>query len=301
MPGRTTKKQRKKKELDKSRAELPVSDLVPALSKSDHAGTFIVVFLDVLGQRDAFDRVEQALNRDEVGIDEVNRAALDVLNPIATLRGLLNAAHKSVGRDYYQSGKVPMPRWGSMGFADTVVLWLPISASNLKIRELGHILACLTHTKRECVRNRILLRGGVDIGPAQRVFGGQIYGPAYFSAYKLAERQASVPRILVGSAVTGLLAHAKQSGHSARVTLVEQMLAQDTRDGLTILDYLDVRMVPLDPQTLSDIKAQPSDWLDLEAARNRSLAPGADPKMSKEYLKRAEKYKYVADYVRRKI
>ena len=109
---------------------------------------------------------------------------------------------------------------------------------------LFHELLDLVHIQSLCLNEGILLRGAltIDYVHVGTNLEGPVFGPGLVSAYRMEEREAVYPRIIIDEAVTRRLPNDKalwKDGHSkAQETRYVRDLVETDEAGLAFVDYL---------------------------------------------------------------
>ena len=136
------------------------------------------------------------------------------------------------------------------GLSDAIVIAVPLNAQNedgefKAVRGVEIALLAMCGLTIRAFATRVAYRGGVDIGIATMLDGGEVYGPALARAYCLESEVAEYPRVVVGNDLFRFLDDvAGQEPRSVFGTVATQyaiqckrMIVPDT-DGHQMLDFL---------------------------------------------------------------
>jgi hypothetical protein len=218
-----------------------------------NVGYYVVSLLDVLGQREAVQRL-RSLPEGPKGREQALQILCETAGFIWKLRELVKDGYES-------TATVPQEVWGErvaqkyMGhsvkfssFSDTMIAYAYLREIGDQVAPINGLSAMLGATAGAMLSTMNLghcLRGGIEIGVGTDLIENEIYGPALVDAYKLESCDAIFPRVLVGPNVGRFLADmaalpssTRESIHTARLAKAcQEMIVPDT-DGLMILDYL---------------------------------------------------------------
>ena len=213
-------------------------------------GHHLVVFLDVLGQRERF----KALF-----LPKTPEQAATVAEVLRQTAGFVLETRKGFEEQFtaFESGMTNLRKHTSesvhpkfVGFSDSFVTSVPLRSegnSLIPIISVSSALSAAAVTMLTSLASKHPLRGGIDVGLATEIGSGEIYGTALERAYLLESKEASYPRILIGDELWIYLNVALdnfqvQTTPEAKsiVTIIRKtmkLIAIDS-DGKRILDYL---------------------------------------------------------------
>ena len=257
-------------------------------------GHHLVVFLDVLGQRDKFRGLKRPANaQEEAEVTEVLRQTAGFVVELRTVFQKQFEAFEA-GTPNMQRHTKELLRPSFIGFSDSFVASVPL-------REEGHelvpIVTVFSALSAACVvmltalASKHPLRGGIDVGLATEIGPGEIYGTALERAYLLECRVAKYPRLVIGDELWRYL-NAALANFERQTTPVSkaitaivkktmQMIATDT-DGQRILDYLGSVVVENAGPDHGKLMIQPA-YNFVLAEQKRILAKG-DPELIGRYV-----------------
>jgi hypothetical protein len=213
-------------------------------------GHHLVVFLDVLGQKDKFRGLKRPNNaQEEDEVKEVLRQTAGFVVEQRTVFQTQFEAFEAGVPNMQRHTKEPL-RPSFVGFSDSFVTSVPLREEGNELVPLVTVFSALSAA---CVvmltslASKHPLRGGIDVGLATEIGPGEIYGTALERAYLLESRLAKHPRLVIGDELwkylNVALAHFEtqttpvSKAITAIVRKTMQMIATDA-DGQRILDYL---------------------------------------------------------------
>ena len=244
-------------------------------SEKDTYGYWLVAFIDLLGQKDAFLKADFLPVDDPTRMKEFLDAVKASVGVIHTMRSLLETFRTSFATTTVdensplyglpteqiaravtmKAGRVREHRW-----SDGVVL-----ACSLK-PEPGHspimgvyeiVCTCGALMLTQLAMGRPI-RGGLDVGIATEV-DGELFGAAVVKAYQNESQHAQYPRIVVGKGLVQYLQHLEFKSHDPAIgenRRFELAMARGVRelllenfdgDGEWILDYAGSKMQAVMP------------------------------------------------------
>ncbi|HKF51311.1 MAG TPA: hypothetical protein VKB26_03290 [Candidatus Acidoferrales bacterium] len=221
-------------------------------------GCHLVVFLDVLGQREKFRALRLPKSPEEyASVAEVLRQTAGF---VVGLRETFQRQFAEFDRgltNFHQRTEEPI-RPNFVGFSDLFVTSVPLWNRNgdhlATTVTISSALSAASVVMLTSLANRHALRGGIEVGFATEIAQGETYGTALERAYILESSQAQYPRIVIGDDlwkyVNTAIAHFKNQKtpeSSAIATIFERtmrMISAD-KDGKRILDYLGEVMVEI--------------------------------------------------------
>lgn len=229
---------------------------------------YVVAFIDVLGQKDAFKPLEEFgiitnENKEELKaiLKEVH---LRTTYYVKTLRYFFKHFFSLFLKDRPIPASVP---------ADKIAIFREMRKANLKYKSFSdcmQIFSSLKTKKYHChainavyamlmscgglllssLAEKQIVRAGIDVGIGVEIDENELYGPALFRAYNLESEVAQYPRIIVGDTLVNYLQNL-----SNRIPQMEKQTREDIElcksiadhclkmlavdvDGYVILDYL---------------------------------------------------------------
>ena len=219
---------------------------------------YVVAFLDLVGQRDALQRMLRipttpaekqefietarqsvgtvlAWRKDIAGFfDGAKRANLDLTNWPAEFHDAFRALMQT---EYTMSG-----------MSDSLVIAVPLGGNDEHWKAINGFLDTILAISQSAARSLaigIVFRGGLDVGIATLIDGNEVYGPALARAYQLESEVAEYPRFVVGRELLEFLETVtNQDPKTKRGEMAKQvaafcrsMIVPDT-DGQQMLDFL---------------------------------------------------------------
>ena len=85
-------------------------------------------------------------------------------------------------------------------YSDTIVLYCPLAENDYSIAlsSILVIISAIAHLQIKLLSQKIVFRGGIDIGIAGNFLKNEIYGNALYKAYHLENNIAQYPRVVIG-------------------------------------------------------------------------------------------------------
>lgn len=202
-------------------------------------GPHVVLFLDVLNQREAIRALEKLPSSPSEHAEYV-RALKDSKGKVEGLRKILRGFYSAyenpppqplMGRlnpqqrkffDEWKARKMPL---AFQSFADTVVAFAMVKAHDgmLPVDSLYALLSAAGGVLMTCLAAGVPVRGGIDMNVALVLDGNDLYGPAALEAFRLESEVAQYPRVAVGKNVLGFL-------QAIRATTENDLLSQMNRE-----------------------------------------------------------------------
>jgi hypothetical protein len=229
------------------------------MATDDPTGQFVVTFLDILGQKDAWEGIPTSpkdANEREVlrkhlistveFIDMIRRSGSSFTEPSTPSEAAVN---RLTGKDREDFIKMHEPPLRSQAFSDCVVLSSPLDENDqnpFPLTGLFFSFATAGTSMVYAMAGKHVLRGGIDVGSGIRMpKSNEIYGPALNCAYLLESTKADYPRVVVGKdTIKYLTTMSERQGSEPRAKVARRMAEKCLRltsidpDGLHILDYL---------------------------------------------------------------
>ena len=219
---------------------------------------YLVVFLDVLGQRSILRGIKNLpTNEDE---------EKDFIEKIKKTYGAVTALRQGF-KNYFEGMKSHIPdvirvapglreeyfaaqkcEAYTYSFSDSVIIAVPLLNKDDNCTAINGVFSALLAVAGACTlafATGICLRGGLDVGVAMPIEGEEIYGPALERAYLLESNLAEYPRFVVGHELMQYLDWVEQQQSQTNLakiskhiaTICKKMVIRDT-DGLLMLDFL---------------------------------------------------------------
>lgn len=212
-------------------------------------GHHLVLFLDVLGQRERFRGLALPSNANERS--QVQEVLRQTAGFVLGLRDLFRTQFTLFEQGANASRFTASPlRPNLIGFSDSFVISVPLRNENGDLVPIVTVFSALSAAAivmLTSLATKHALRGGVDVGLAAEITPGEIYGTALERAYLLECSVAQNPRIVVGEELSNYLSCVlrefgnRSDGVARSITAIAQkcvgLIAKDT-DGQNILDYL---------------------------------------------------------------
>ncbi|MGA2032845.1 MAG: hypothetical protein ABSG68_11345 [Thermoguttaceae bacterium] len=269
---------------------------------------YVVAFLDLLGQRDALEKLRRLPTTVQEG-QEFKQAAKQSVGKVRDFRKAFADFFDGLKRDRLDLTNWPAEwhepfraleqiKYTMWGISDSVVIAVPLSDNDEHWKDINGLLdtiLSISESAAWALAGGIVFRGGLDVGVATLIEANEVYGPAVVSAIKLESEVAKHFRVVVGDdlleyleAVTNQDPKTK-SGEMARhvAAFCRSMIVPDT-DGQQMLDFLGTAVwaamgVPL-PRELVTMG---HDFVEGEYKRFQAAG---DEKLASRYLRLLEYY-----------
>jgi len=221
---------------------------------------YLVVFIDVLGQREAL-RAIKDLPTNVEDFDEFTDCIKGTLGKVVAVRKMftkffegvnvnmpdINVALPERQDDFIDPSQLKM---NSSCFSDSIIIRVPFAddGSGEYFIAMNGVLQALVATGSMgllALSRKIVLRAGLDVGIGTIVDDNEIYGPVLERAYYLESQLAEYPRYLIGDELKRFLFQVSRQKCKSRYGKVAKkragfcirMITQDT-DGRLMLDFL---------------------------------------------------------------
>ena len=172
---------------------------------------YVVTFVDLLGQKAAFEQSPTILTPD-VDRNSLTQTLRRTLGKVQTVHSLFKSFHGSHQQSEppWLQGRSPEEKLKykeikgspvySQYFSDSIIFYASLinSEGQINLRSIAEMLSAITICMRISFANGIFFRGGIEIGWATVDPKIGIYGSVLNEAYKLENKIAQYPRIIVG-------------------------------------------------------------------------------------------------------
>ena len=258
---------------------------------SDH----VILFLDVLGQREKLAKITELPKTDKEDQEflKMLQETYGVVNwyssHIDSFLKLSNEPPKNYSltpeirarlKIVYKTQIVPTR------FSDSILYHIPLHENNgnVPILRVYDLMAATAIVFLGALANNLTARGGLEIGIAGNFDKVGIYGPGLYKAYQLENNVAQYPRIVIGDGLIAYLNDAASLSENDAISKLKRGLAKDClsmlfidSDGVTILDFAG-NFLKKHPSAQSEmviataIKFVESEWERFKKEKNYKLA-----------------------------
>jgi hypothetical protein len=256
-------------------------------------GHHLVAFLDVLGQRERFRRLELPNTpEDHASVEQVLKDTAGFVSDLRlSFRNQFEAFAAGIATGPLRGQGSVRPRL--VGFSDSFVASVPLRNDKGDLIPIVGVFSALFAASilmLISLDSKHALRGGIDVGLATEIAAGEIYGTALERAYLLECQRAKYPRILIGDNLwnylsAALLEFGKSTAPSARgvKAIVQKMmgLVSTDTDGERILDYLGPVLAELMKPGEAKTMVQPA--YEFIVAEHQRLLSIGDGKLGERY------------------
>lgn len=261
-----------------------------------HFGYYAVGFYDLLAQQSSLEEL-RSLPTDAGATDRFVQAAKRTAGTVASFRRLV--------RDYVQSfSRTPdisqIPEWAVTGafaqykrfrdvqlqvqcFADTTLLYyaFPEGEPTYGMRSLLGLVLGMGVSHLSALAAGVPGRGSIEVDIGCDILPGEVYGPVLSRAYRLENKIAKHPRVVVGQGAADFCgAMCARSGTSGEDQIARQManalqaMLLRESDGTTIVHYLGPHFMEVAretaPQETADLVSKAHTFVIAEADRFRN-------------------------------
>jgi hypothetical protein len=259
-------------------------------------GFYALAFIDVLSQRDKLSKITAFPDNDEQTdtFFEQWRETFGVIDEYRTMFSKFFDTFSS-----YKPSKIPQlkPEQAKMLerlmkseikeqlFSDSMIYYVPLmeTPDRLNISSIHNLLSGCAGTFLIGLAEKIICRGGIDVGIAGEFFRGEIYGPALYQAYHLESERAQFPRIVVGDEFCKYLVSEMNWPGDSVDAKHRRMWAKDCADwimtdvdGAQVLDYAGPVTKRIFPKLQSSVDLAltfaSEEWQKFRALGNAKLA-----------------------------
>jgi len=234
--------------------------------KKDHNyGYYLVAFIDILGQKEAFQGINSVPAEGEGDLKEkLDEAHDQTVHFVEVFRESFNNLFNGISKETESKMKVPDPfkkQFDEMRkvtlkhkrFSDCILAFVPLQTDKYHINAVNGVHAVIT----SCGAMLLLslsgekaFRAGIEVGIGTELENGEVYGPALFKAYNLESKIAQYPRIVIGPELINYLINLSKKNPQmpnqdpkdielCKITADKclKMIMKDF-DGYNIVDYL---------------------------------------------------------------
>src|SRR5437867_4433604 len=172
---------------------------------------YLVAFIDVLGQKQAFEGVHR-LPQSERDREQLVRALKETVAFVEAFREGFTSFFKNFSKSTEILKTIPPEKRGLFrklrkteinirGFSDFVIAEVSLRGPDrayIAVNSIGGVLAAAGSMMLVSLSLRHAIRGGIDVGLGIRLRSGEVYGPVLNHAYHLESTVAQHPRLVVG-------------------------------------------------------------------------------------------------------
>ncbi len=234
--------------------------------KKDHNYCYyLVAFIDILGQKGAFQGINSVPAEGEGDLKEkLDEAHEQTVHFVEVFRESFNNLFNGISKETESKMKVPntfKKQFDEMRkvtlkhkrFSDCILAFVPLQTDKYHINAVNGVHAVIT----SCGAMLLLslsgekaFRAGIEVGIGTELENGEVYGPALFKAYNLESKIAQYPRIVIGPELINYLINLSKKNPQmpnqdpkdielSKITADKclKMIMKDF-DGYNIVDYL---------------------------------------------------------------
>ncbi len=225
---------------------------------------YIVASVDVLGQKDELEKIENYLV-DEVPQEKLEAVAENTIYTIEMLRNGFKDLYETYTAKSESIVKVPeehKAEYDAMResspikfqfFSDCMLAYVPLRTKKYRLNDVIAVYGVLTAVGGQLLMTLAMensYRAGIELGIGTEFEDGGIYGPALAEAHRLEDKVAKYPRIVIGNTLKNYLENYSEGrplapdqnrrdveGCKNMATICLRLIDKDL-DGRLILDYL---------------------------------------------------------------
>lgn len=218
---------------------------------------YLVVFIDLLGQREAL-RAIKYLPVNEQEREKFTSQIKETLGKVIEARKMFSDFFEGTNVHVPDINRVPLEcrddfiassklNLDFSGFSDSIIITVPFGGGDEHCTAMNGVYHALIATGGlglYALARKIPLRAGLDVGIGTMVDDG-IYGPALERAYYLESQLAEYPRFLIGDELEKFLLLVSEQNSKTKLGEVAKSLAKRCRelivrdsDGRLMLDFL---------------------------------------------------------------
>lgn len=220
---------------------------------------YVVTFVDILGQKAAFEQSPKILTPREVHGDSLTQTLRDTLGKVQTVHSLFKSFHGTQQKSNppwvealsqekkEQYMKLAGSQLCTQYFSDSIIFYASLinPEGQINLRSIAQMLSAIAICTRVSFAKGIFFRGGIEIGWATVDPEIGIYGGVLNEAYKLESTVAQYPRIIAGDELFKFIELNNQIETSNIVEKFNTELARACKsllrkdnDGRIIIDFL---------------------------------------------------------------
>lgn len=219
---------------------------------------YLIIFLDVLGQRQTLREIKQIplieeektnfiqkLKKTFGTVDFLRNSFKDYFEASNSFKTDLSLVPPELAQEFKACQKSEAYFYG---FSDSIIIAVPLMSNDENCTAMNGIFTALVATagiSLLAMAGKTALRGGLDVGVAAQIQKNEIYGPALERAYYLESNIAEYPRFVVGNEFLEYLWWVKNSEYKTirgevakeQAKLCRTFITQDS-DGFFMIDFL---------------------------------------------------------------
>lgn len=183
------------------------------MKKDYNYGYYLVAFIDILGQKEAFkginsvpaegeedlkEKLDEAHEQTVLFLEVFQEAFNDLFNKISKGTESKMKVPNTFKKQFYEMRKVTLKH---KRFSDCTLAFVPLQTDKYHSNVVNGVHAVIT----SCGAMSLLslshekaIRAGIEVGLGTELENGEVYGPALFKAYNLESKIAQYPRIVIG-------------------------------------------------------------------------------------------------------
>lgn len=223
---------------------------------------YLIVFLDVLGQRESLRKI-QTLPSIENEREEFVKRVKESLGKLDLIRSIFQSYFATSNSHTPNSSLVPPEHrdefiasqkveYHFYSLSDAVIIAVPLMSTDENCTAMNGVHSAFIATSGLgliALSRKIPIRAGLDVKIAARIDDKEVYGPALEKAVYLEAQLAEYPRFLAGNGLISYLTWVVNQKPRTRLGLIaknmaelcKKMIVRDT-DGRLMIDFLGPRL-----------------------------------------------------------
>jgi hypothetical protein len=222
---------------------------------------FLVVFLDILGQRRGLREIKDLPKNDTEKEDFIKKIR-ETIGKVDVVRRAFRDFFKAAESHTPDTNLVPAEHRAEFiasqkskayfyGFSDSIIISVPLMSNDENCTAINGVYSAFVATSGIsliALAAQITLRGGLDVGVATQIEGREIYGPALERAYFLESNLAEYSRFVIGKELFTYLHWVENQQCKTRLGEIAKTIAKFCRemivldnDGRPMLDFMGER------------------------------------------------------------
>ncbi len=232
-----------------------------------YVSNYIVGFIDVLGQRAAFESNSDFF--DGTNYDAATKFIKESYAKVEWMKGILSKSidgYQKVEKTNTEKAGWIIPEVKYSRFSDCLEFHSSMISKEGNEMQIASLYGILSSSAIICLLSHVqgfAIRGGVAIGMGIENIEGSVYGPALYEAVVLESQKALYPRIVVNKRVIDYIYAIESKPQITDKDKVEASIARECREMLivegdvTFVHFLSRRMLDMLPGTYYEDILQP--------------------------------------------
>ena len=251
-------------------------------------GEYVVASIDVLGQECQFDRIRDLVIVD-IPQETLDDVAHKTVRPVEFVRDKLEElflwsqkvvepkiAVAEADRAEYDQARVTTPIKFQF-YSDSILAYVALRTTGYQWNDLSavrDVFISVGGTLLMLLAENASFRAAIEFGTGTDLENGDLYGPIRAEVYKLEDKKADYPRIIIGNRFYEYLklfsegrpripcrTETELRGSKNVAAMCMKMIASDPNDGMRILDYLGGDFILKNDSTVRETYGSARDYI----------------------------------------